>query len=73
MTQFHLFIKINFDSKSTKRDLVLSYHLSSHFLYVSMNPGNTEISPEHSSALQALALSSIEEGIGQNVTRAQGL
>ena len=38
-----------------------------------MNPENAEMSPEHSSALQALALSNIEEGMGQNVTRAQGL
>ena len=32
-----------------------------------------EQSPEMSSSLQALALSEIEEGIGHNVTRAQGL
>ena len=32
-----------------------------------------EQSPEMSSALQALALSKIEEGMGHNVTRAQGL
>ena len=32
-----------------------------------------EQSPEMSSALQALALSEIEEGMGHNVTRAQGL
>ena len=38
-----------------------------------MNPSNMEISPEQSSAMQALALSNIEEGMGQNVTRAQGL
>ena len=38
-----------------------------------MNPKNAEMNPKHSSALQALALSSIEEGMGQNVTRAQGL
>ena len=38
-----------------------------------MNPENAQMSPEHSSALQALALSNIEEGMGQNVTRAQGL
>ena len=38
-----------------------------------MNPENAEISPDHSSALQALALSNIKEGMGQNVTRAQGL
>ena len=38
-----------------------------------MNTNNAEISPEHSSALQALALSNIEEGMGQNVTSAQGL
>ena len=38
-----------------------------------MNPQNAEMSPKHSSALQALALSNIEEGIGQNVTRAQVL
>ena len=31
------------------------------------------MSPKHSSALQALALSNIEEGMGQNVTRVQGL
>ena len=39
----------------------------------SMNLENMEISLEHSSALQALALSNIEQGMGQNVTRAQGL
>ena len=38
-----------------------------------MNPKNAEISPTHSSALQALALSNIEEGMGQNVKRVQGL
>ena len=38
-----------------------------------MNPKNVEMSPKHSSALQALFLSNIKEGIGQNVTRAQGL
>ena len=32
-----------------------------------------ELSPEMSSALQALALSGIEEGMGHYVTRAQGL
>ena len=32
-----------------------------------------ELSPEMNSALQALALSNIEEGMGHNVTRAQGL
>ena len=39
----------------------------------SMNPENTELSPEQSSAVQALSFSNIEEGMGQNVTRAQGL
>ena len=38
-----------------------------------MNPENAEMIPEHSSALQALALSNIEEGMGHNFTRAQGL
>ena len=38
-----------------------------------MNPENAEISPKHSSALQALAFSNIKEGMGQNVTRAQEL
>ena len=38
-----------------------------------MNPENAEMSPKHSSALQALALSNIKEGMGQNVTRAWGL
>ena len=42
-------------------------------LETSMNPESTELSPEQSSALQALALSNIEEGMGHNVTRAQGL
>ena len=37
-----------------------------------MNIGK-ELSPEMNSALQALALSDIEEGMGHNVTRAQGL
>ena len=35
--------------------------------------GDAEISPEHSSALQALALSNIKKGMVQNITRAQGL
>ena len=39
----------------------------------SMNPENIEISPEYPSAMKALALSNIEEGMGQNVTRFQGL
>ena len=38
-----------------------------------MNPENTEVSPKLNSALQVLALSNIEEGMGHNVTRAQGL
>ena len=38
-----------------------------------MNSESAEMSPEHSSALQALALSNIEEGMSHNVTRAQGL
>ena len=37
-----------------------------------MNTEN-EVSPEMNSTLQALALSDIEEGMGHNVTRAQGL
>ena len=37
-----------------------------------MNPKNAEMNPKHSSTLQALALSNIK-GMGQNVTRAQGL
>ena len=32
-----------------------------------------ELSPKQTSAVQALALSNIEEGMGQNVTRPQGL
>ena len=32
-----------------------------------------EFSPKMNSALQALALSDIEEGMGHNITRAQGL
>ena len=46
-----------------------------HFFCMSgsMNPENMELGPKQSSAMQALALSNIEEGIGQNVTRAQGL
>ena len=38
-----------------------------------MNPESAELSPEQSSALQALALSNIEEEMEHNVTRAQGL
>ena len=38
-----------------------------------MNPESAELSPTHSSALQALVLNNIEEGMGHNVTRAQGL
>ena len=38
-----------------------------------MNPESTDLSPKQSSALQVLALSNIEEGMGHNVTRAQGL
>ena len=38
-----------------------------------MNPESAELSPEQSSALQTLALSNIWEGMGHNVTRAQGL
>ena len=38
-----------------------------------MNPENTEASPKLNSALQALAFSNIEEEMGHNVTRAQGL
>ena len=38
-----------------------------------MNTKKAELSPKMNSALQALALSDIEEGMGHNVTRAQGL
>ena len=38
-----------------------------------MNTERAELSPEMNSALQALALSDIEEGMGHNVTRAQEL
>ena len=38
-----------------------------------MNTEKEQLSPEMNSALQALALSNIEEGMGHNVTRAQGL
>ena len=38
-----------------------------------MNPESTELSPKQSSALQALVLSNIDEGMGHNITRAQGL
>ena len=38
-----------------------------------MNLENAELSPKLNSALQGLALSDIEEGMGHNVTRAQGL
>ena len=38
-----------------------------------MNPESAELSPKQSSTLQALALSNIEEGMGHNVTRAQGM
>ena len=38
-----------------------------------MNPKNMGTSPKLNSALQALTLSNIEEGMGHNVTRAQGL
>ena len=40
---------------------------------VNMNPKNTDLSPEQSSAMQTLVLSNIKEGMGENVTRAQGL
>ena len=38
-----------------------------------MNTKKAELSPKMNSALQALALSDIEEEMGHNVTRAQGL
>ena len=38
-----------------------------------MNSEKAELSPEMNSTLQALALSDIEEGMGHNVTRDQGL
>ena len=38
-----------------------------------MNTEKAELSPKMNSALQALALSDIKEGMGHNVTRAQGL
>ena len=38
-----------------------------------MNPGSAELSPKQSSALQALALSNIEDRMGYNVTTVQGL
>ena len=38
-----------------------------------MNPESAELIPKHSNTLQALALSNMKEGMGHNVTRAQGL
>ena len=38
-----------------------------------LDPENAKMSPKHSSVLQALALSNIEEGMGHKLTRAQGL
>ena len=38
-----------------------------------MNPKQMELSPKQTSAVQALALSDMEEGMGQNVARAHGL
>ena len=38
-----------------------------------MNTEKVELIPEMNSALQVLALSDIKEGLGHNVTRAQGL
>ena len=38
-----------------------------------MNTKKAELSPEKNSALQALGVSDIKEGMGHNVTRAQGL
>ena len=38
-----------------------------------MNHNSAELSPKQSSVLQALALSNIEERMGHNITRAQGL
>ena len=38
-----------------------------------MNPENMKLSSEQSSAMQVLALSNIEEGMGQNATRAREL
>ena len=40
---------------------------------VSMNPVTMELSPKQTSAIQALILNNMEEEMGQNVARAQGL
>ena len=42
-------------------------------LSVSMNPKEMELSPKQTSAIQALTLNDMEEGMGQKVTRAWGL
>ena len=38
-----------------------------------MNPEQMELSPKQTSAIQALTLSDMVEGMGWNVVRAQGL
>ena len=38
-----------------------------------MNPKQMELNPKQTSAIQALILSDMEEGMGQNVARAQRL
>ena len=68
MTQFHLFIYEEL-TQSASGDLIIV----PFFMPVIMNPENMELSPKKTSALQALALSNMGEGIGQHVTRAQGL
>ena len=39
----------------------------------SMNPKQIELSPKQTSTIQALILSNMEEGMAQNIVRAQGL
>ena len=42
------------------------------FISESMNPNNMELSPKQSSAVQALALSNIEKGMGQKLPKLRG-
>ena len=76
MTQLHLIIQAKFFLKKeiyiSAKGVWIIYRLP-FFQETSKNPENAEASPKLNSALQALALSDIEEGMGHNVTRAQGL
>ena len=70
MTQFHLFIHswTAFDPGARGDWILVPFTMS-----VSMNPKQMELISKQTSTIQTLTLSDMEEGMGQNIAKAQGL